>query len=314
MIRPTASALCLVLLAGPTLAEVAVTDGAGRELTFATPPERVVALYNDAFGQMATLGVRPVATLVNPEMAADAAYYFDDGASIPLVANMDGTPDPEIIASFMPDLIVTWSAEEAASFEGIAPVFVMHDGGPEEVRRNLVDLGTILGASDRAEAELAAFDARVAAYAARVPEQPTVLKLGASNADSFWIGSAGDPACGLLDMVVTCNWPGETPESWSYEATTEAVLALDPDVIVLGNWSEMDDAGLQAALEANPLWGEIRAVKEGRVVTVPGYSNPIFSSIAAGNKLIDTLIPAIFPEAFPNGALTEAEVIAEVSQ
>ena len=134
------------------------------------------------------------------------------------------------------------------------------------------------------------------------------LKLGAEAPGRFSIATRDDPACGLLDRVAACDWTGEGLGDWGYQAGTEAVLALDPDVIVLGNWSEMDDAALQAALAADPLWGEIRAVREGRVVSVPGYSNPIFSSIAAGEKLLDTLVPAIFPEAFPGGPLTEAEV------
>lgn len=304
------SAAALVLLAAPASAEITMTDSVGRTLTFAEPPTRVVALYNEAFGQMASLGIRPVATLVSPEMAADEDYYFEDGASIPLVGNMDGSPDPELVASFEPDLVIGWNAEEAATMEGIAP-FYATDGvrGIEGVKDNLRDLGTILGIPERAEAAIADFEARAAAYAAQVPGRPTVLKLGAEGADRFFIASVGDPACLLLDLVATCEWA--SPDGgWSYQATAEAVLALDPDVIVLGNWSEMDDADFWAALDANPLWGEIRAVQEGRVVSVPGYSNPIFSSIAAGEKLLDTLIPAIFPEAFPDGALTDEQVAA----
>lgn len=144
MIRRASAALAL--LAAPAAAEIAVTDALGRIVTVPAPPDRVVALYNDAFGQMASLGIRPVATLVNPEMAADEEHYFEDGASIPLVANMDGSPDPEIVASFAPDLVIGWSAEEAAAMEGIAPFYAL-DGvdGVEGVKDNLRDLGRSLG-------------------------------------------------------------------------------------------------------------------------------------------------------------------------
>jgi iron complex transport system substrate-binding protein len=312
MIRSTAAGLLALCLAAPALAEpVAFTDALGREVTLPAPPERVVALYNDAYGHMATLSVRPVATLVNPEMQRDEATYFEDGASIPLVGAMDGSPDAERVASHAPDLILAWNAEEAAQFEGIAPVLALEpfDGieGPKEALR---EIARVLGVPGRAEERIAAFEDRIRAYAARVPERPTVLKLSASGEDEFWFGTVGDPVCALLDEVVTCEWDNVGGQDWGYQGTLEQALALDPEVIVLNNWTEAGAEAFLAGIEANPLWGELRAVREGRVVFLPEYSNPIYSSVAAGEKALDTLIPAIFPEAFPDGALTDEEVAA----
>lgn len=305
------SAAALVLLAAPAAAEIPMTDALGREVTLPEPPERVVALYNDAYGHMATLGVRPVATLVNPEMQRDEAYYFEDGESIPLVGAMDGAPDPELVASHDPDLILAWNAEEAAQFEGIAPVLALEpfDGveGPKEALR---EIARVLGQEEEAEARIAAFEDRIAAYAARVPERPTVLKLSGRGGGEFSFGTMSDPVCALLDEVVTCEWENAPGQDWGYQGTMEQALALDPEVIVLNNWTEAGAEAFLAEVEANPLWGELQAVKAGRVVFLPEYSNPIYSSVAAGEKALDTLIPAIFPETFPDGPLSEAEVAA----
>lgn len=82
--RSASSALALVALLAPLAAsaEMTATDAAGRTLRFAAPPERMVALHNDAFGQMAADGDRPVATLVIPDMAADGECYFPEDAEI----------------------------------------------------------------------------------------------------------------------------------------------------------------------------------------------------------------------------------------
>jgi ABC-type Fe3+-hydroxamate transport system substrate-binding protein len=304
------TATCLAAFATAATAEITLTDSFGRTVVLPETPERIVALYNENYGHLATLGVRPVATLVNPEMQRDEAYYFEDGLSIPTVANMDGSPDPEIVASFDPDLILTYSAEEAALFEGIAPTLALESwegaDGPADALRIVAQA---LGMEAEAEAAIAAFDARVAAYAARVPDRPSVLKFSGDGEGSFWFGTSADPVCPLLDRIVTCAWE-DGPTGEIYQGTLEQLLALDPDVIVLNNWSELSDEDFLAALEADPLRQAARAVQEDRVVFLPEYSNPIFSSIAAGEKLVDTLIPAIFPEAFPTGALTEAEVAA----
>jgi iron complex transport system substrate-binding protein len=288
---------------------VTLTDALGREVTLLAPPERVVALYNDAYGHMATLGMRPVATLVNPEMQRDEVYYFEGGLSIPTVADMDGSPDPEIVASYEPDLIIAWNEEEARMFDGIAPVLSLEpfDGieGPKEALRGIA---VALGLSERAEARITEFEARIAAYAAMVPSRPTVLKLSASGENEFWFGTVGDPVCPLLGQVVTCEWENAPGQQWGYQGTLEQVLSLDPNVIILNNWTEASTEEFLAQIEANPLWAEIRAVQEGRVVFLPEYSNPIYSSIASGEKALDTLIPAIFPETFPDGPLTDEQV------
>jgi ABC-type Fe3+-hydroxamate transport system substrate-binding protein len=85
-------------------------------------------------------------------------------------------------------------------------------------------------------------------------------------------------------------------------------------VIVLNNWTELSTEDFLAWIAQDPLWGELRAVQEERVIFQPEYSNPIFSSIAAGHKAVDMIIPAIFPETFPDGALTDDQVAAAVSE
>ncbi len=309
--RLAALFLIALSLAAPALADVTATDGLGRTVTLTEPPERIVALYNESFGHLATLGVVPVGVLANAEMLADTETYLAEGPSIASVAGGDGNADAELIAALDPDLIFVWGTEEVAALQGIAPVFAMDgfaNAGPEAYE-GLRGIAAILGMEEKAEAAIAEFDARVAAYAALVPARPTVLKLSGSAENTFWFGTSGDPICPLLNRIVTCEWENKAGENWGYEGTLEQALALDPEVIILNNWTETPDDAFMATIEANPLWGELQAVKAGRVIFQPDYSNPIFSSIAAGTKAVDTLIPAIFPDTFPT-PLTDDQVAA----
>ncbi|MDX2160433.1 MAG: ABC transporter substrate-binding protein [bacterium] len=286
-----------------------VTDGQGRELTFDQRPERVVALYNGNFGMLATLGIMPVGVLANPEMLNDPIYLDGRGIEIHQVAYGDSV-DVEDVASLRPDLIMASSEEEAQALETIAPVYLPpQPGNLEELYDHLRNVASLFAMEDEAEAAIAALDARYQAYQALAPGDVSILKLGAMDDGAFYISTIDDPLCQILNTMGRCDWEKASPdEYWGYETTIEGVLALDPDVIILNNWSSVSRDEMLAALEDNPLWGELRAVQTGRVLGTPGYENPIASSLPALQKFLDTYMPLIYPDVFP-APLTDAQVV-----
>jgi iron complex transport system substrate-binding protein len=283
-------------------------DGAGRELTFDAPPQRVVTYYNDSYGMLATLGLMPVAQSVNPEMLTDPIYFDGQGSDIPTIGYTD-SPDLEDVAAAQPDLVLVYSVEEAQALENIAPAFVTYDPSTmDELYEALRQYGRLFAREAEAEAAITAFQNRLAAYQALAPADVSVLKLGAMDGGAFWISTIDDPICQILDTVAMCEWEKATPdEFWGYESTIEGVLALDPDVIMLNNWTSGSREDLLAALDADPLWNELRAVQNGRVLGTPGYENPIASSLPAATKFLDTYLPLLYPDVFPE-ALTDAQV------
>jgi iron complex transport system substrate-binding protein len=294
---------------------ISVVDGSGQQLSFDTPPTRVVCYYNSCYGMLATLGVKPVAQAVNPEMLSDPIYFEGQGTSIPTLRRDGDAVDLEDVAAAKPDLVIVYSAEEAQALDGIAPAFrEFETNNLDDVFAALRAYGTLLGREDQAEAAIECFEARLAAYSERAPRDVSVLKLGVNSPESFSIGTRNDPICQILNQLARCDWPDPTgaSDTWSYDASIESVLALDPDVIILNNWTQwgdtaLDDAQLRAALAQNPLWQELRAVKNGRVLSTPGYDNPIASSLPAAAKFLDVYMPLLYPEVFPQ-PLSEADV------
>jgi ABC-type Fe3+-hydroxamate transport system substrate-binding protein len=293
-----------------------VTDGGGREISLPGVPERVVCLYNSCYGMMATVGVKPIAQSVNPEMLTDPIYFDGTGSDIYTLRYEGDLVDAEDVASVEPDLIIAFSEEEAAALGGIAPVYLegdVHDLDSlyAEVRR----YGTLLNRTEEAEVQIARFSQRLAAYAELAPKDISVLKVGLMDDQVFSIGTVRDPICQLLNLVARCEWtdPRGESEFWSYEASIEGLLALDPDVIILNNWTNRSDDELRAELATNPLWNELAAVKSGRVLSTPGYTNPIASSIPAATKFLDTYLPLLYSETFPT-ALSEEQVLEVTGQ
>lgn len=297
--------------AGP----ISVVDGAGTTHSFDAPPTRVVCYYNSCYGMLATLGVKPVAQAVNPEMLSDPIYFDGQGTDIPTLRRDGDAVDLEDVAAAAPDLVLVFSPEEAQALDGIAPAFQEFETSSlEDVYAALRSYGTLLGREAQAEAAIAGFERRLAAYAARSPKDVSVLKLGLVSPDAFSIATRNDPICQILSQVARCDWDDPAGDSglWSYDGTIESLLALDPDVIILNNWTQwgdtaLDDATLRAELAKNPLWQELRAVKANRVLSTPGYDNPIASSLPAATKFLDIYMPLLYPEQF-RGPLSEAEV------
>lgn len=320
----TTTAAMLAAAGGSALAEpYTVTDGVGQELTLEGPPERVAVIGNGPYGHMASLGVVPSAVIANPEMIKDTETYLEEGPDIFWVG---GDPwwevDAELVAVHAPDLIITIRDSHVDLLSDIAPVFVLpadaasSDTGEPLAYFELRAVGAALGQPDKADNVMEAFEQRIEAYAAMVPEQPTALKMMQSASGGFAFSAVADPLCAhLLDRIVTCEWPhppGVTDVD--YPGTLEVALTLDPEVIVLANNSQTQSHDeFLAMLDADPIWNELQAVKNDRVLFFEDYRNPIFSSVASGRKFLDTVIPAMFPETFPNGSLTDDEVAAALS-
>lgn len=290
---------------------VTVTDGLGRELTFDEPPQRVVALYNDNFGNLATIGVRPVATLANESMLADPRY-FEDGESIPLVAGADGEIDLEKVAAAEPDLILGWGMEQAQTMENIAPFYNPLDTDTVEgLYAETRNLGRILGVEERAEEAISAFQDRLAAYKALSPRDVSILLAAPEedNLNSMWIRHGDSADCRLLNEIAICDWENPTGDSgWSFQGTPETLLELNPDFIYYKSPWDGTQEELMAYVQQNPLWAELDAVQNDRLLYVEGYPNPIASSLIAATQLLDTFAPLLYPDIFPDGPLTDEQV------
>ena len=112
----------------------------------------------------------------------------------------------------------------------------------------------------------------------------------------------------LLDLVARSEWASPTGESW-VRGSLETLLAHDPDVLVIGTWDPPGgyDA-LFAELAEHPLWNELAAVRNDRVIFIPDYTNPTPHSLVGARVMLDELVPRIYPERFPDGPLSEAAV------
>lgn len=286
------------------------TDALGRAVTFAGAPRRAIAIGHAPYTQLAALGIRPVGAWVNPGFAAHTDYLFTDPRSIPSIANLDWSADPELIVQLRPDIVLGWYSSEANVFDPIAPFFAIREfGSVADVQANLRALARIMDATPRAEAAIAAFDRRLAAYRAVVPRDRSVLFVSGRDTTRFSVATTANMICHLADAVAVCS-PLSPESAGPYlDVSIETLLHADPDVLVLSYARLPGRAAYLEALQQDPLWRRLKAVRTGRVVTHDGYQDLSIRGLPTAARLLDLVAPLVYPERLP-GPLTDAQLLA----
>jgi iron complex transport system substrate-binding protein len=307
-----------MLLAGAAAALISrpvgastITDALGRTLRFETPPQRVVSLTGSAEAQMVALGLRPIGTnLINRNYLANMAWLLGDGPPPAGVVNADWTPNAEALLALDPDLVIAWSAEQAATLGRHVPVYVMRTlRSIAALRANLLTLGTILGRTAQAEAGLAGFDRRLAGYARLAPRRTTTLGVSVTGNRRFWFFGVDSLMNELLGTLGDTRRVAPHARLAWVEGGIEAIHRADPDAILLVYWNAQPQDDVPAMLANDRLWRALRAVRAGRVIPANGFEAVTFQSIPTAMRLLDHVAPRLHPDIFPV-PLDEARIAA----
>lgn len=249
---------------------VVVQDDAGWTVRLAMPARRIVSL---------------VPSVTEAIVAMDASgrlvgrTRYDTAPEVRELPSVGGGLDPslEAVVALRPDLVIGW---DAAGYRGLRPgleasgipLYAVQVEDTTDVYRAFERLGELLALPEEADRAAGMLrDSLAAVAAASLPgERPTVFYalLGdppRTAGPRTFIGqliriAGGEPA--FPDLAG--DWP---------EVSLEAVLTRRPDVIVVPEGQGVP--GVERLAE-RPGWGELEAVREGRVVAVPAdlFSRP----------------------------------------
>ncbi len=208
------------------------------------------------------------------------------------------SPDIEVIASMEPTVIVSvdsLSADLAEQFEllGAESLFVnlsSYDGLKESIK----SLGERFGVEDKANAIVAAFEAREVAIAEAVAEKeaPSVLVIFGAGT-SFMTVSETAYVGDLVKRVGGANIITDAPSSFS-PVDMEYLADKNPEYILFMSHANPEEslAAFRQEIEANPAWQNFEAVKNDKLITLEtGYFGMSANLLAvdAMDKLVDIL-------------------------
>ncbi len=283
------------------------TDDFGREIEFERQPRWFVSLAPSITEMLFAMdmGDHILAVTEWDEYPEKAKALRDAGSSVGRIDQ----PDLEIIAGLRPDLVIASNLTPIAVLgrieEGTHTRAVsLHHDTFEDVIADIGKIGRITGVPARAlrlmrsmetkrdqvleQLEpIRGMEARRTLFLLHIEDG---LLPGWSPGSGTWIGD-------MIEMIHGENIAARLGSSWG-QLSLEAVVDLDPEVIFVKDGAT---AGSQQrlraraeALSAHPVWSQITAVREGRVVLV---DNGPFS--IPGPRMVDalqTLAQALWPE------------------
>lgn len=277
--------------------------------TITKAPERVVAIGFTDQDPLLALGVTPVAVRYWYGDESDGIFPWGDelaGDAQPVVLNMAfGSLNYEAILALKPDLIsAVYSGitqEEYDTLSQIAPTIAQSAdyidfGIPWQETTRLI--GAALGKS--AEADQLVTDAEAKLVAAR-EENPQFAGKNVVVAYAYKPGSYGfytsqDPRGRFftdLGFTIPDDLVQLAGDSFYADIDAERIDLLDRDLLVVVGLQFVE--GGREGIEADPLLSQLKVVKEGRVLFVPGDVDDAlqFNTVLSLPFLIDGVLPAL---------------------
>ncbi|GGF74703.1 iron ABC transporter permease [Azorhizobium oxalatiphilum] len=205
------------------------------------------------------------------------------------------SPSLERILALKPDLLIGEAQLHGALYPAlskIAPTVLIE---APDWKAHFMTLGNILGRTPAAVERLAAYEARVAAIRARVPDTTvSIIRIAPHGFHVYLDGPrAYAPYAVLREAGV---------KRTAYETTTDDTVLKRPDwedigaldggillyVAAAGSARGQDDA-LAAETVANPLWQMLPAVQAGRTHRLERGTWMGFNSLASAHRVLDDI-------------------------
>lgn len=296
---PTETPLAEISEPAPTEAPAwprTFTDGLGRTLELAAPPQRIVTLGPSSLESLFAIGAG--GQIVGRE---EFSTYPEEALKITSVGSLWGELPTEAILALEPDLVIApeiISAEQVQSLADLG-LTLYYQANPVDFAglwQNLRDLAALTGHETEAEALIVSLQARVDAVAQKIGPlsyRPTVFyELDATDPQNPYTIGKGT----FIDTIITLSGGfniGQMLEGAYAPISAEAIIAQDPQIIVL---ADAPYGVTPETVAARAGWDVIEAVKTGAVFEF----DPFLVSVP-GPRLVDGLeamAQILHPEVF----------------
>jgi iron complex transport system substrate-binding protein len=255
-----------------------VVDDEGTSVEISGRPERIVSLTPGTTEILFAIGAgeRVVAT-------TDADDYPPKAVPLPNVASF-GTVDLERLVGLEPDVVFAGGnaytpPDAIGRLRDLSiPVVVIYASTVAAVAADVELVGAVVGESAEAAKVAETMRAEIAAISEATADAPRPRVFYEIDASAGLFGPADDSF--LAQMIELAGGePITTGSSTSFEMDLERLVAMDPEVIVLG---DIAFGATPEQVAARPAWDGMTAVREGairgvddKLVTRPGPRLPL---------------------------------------
>ena len=282
---PFLGLLLLGAIIGPSWAQTSyplTIDNCGMQVTLPAAPQRMVAIKSSAVELLLALGVAERIVGVGfqdgpvPEQWADAAKD--------LAVLSDKLPSQEVVLATEPDFVYggwesNFTGEGAGERAVLQQLGVASYVSPAACRSikppkltfdalfdEMAELGRLVDATAQAEALIARQRAELAKVTA--DNRGLTAVWYSSGTKIPYVGAGSNAPAMMLEALGLNNIMGSVDDGW-ISASWEAVVAADPDVIVLVDavWNSAEQK--KKLLAENPITSQLDAVQQQHYLVIP---------------------------------------------
>ena len=284
-----------------------VTDDAGRKLSFAKKPSRIVSL---------TYGTDEILTEVVDTKRIQAYSRWAGDNEISFITKEQAQKvgckvhdSLENILKLEPDLVVAsiaTSNELVQSLEhmGIKVYIARSPHNYQEMCAKIVNLAEAVGEKAKGEALVSKMNERMQALEQRLSKLPdSKRKVAVAFNFTSAMGRRGDLLDNMMTMAHVINGAAAvTPpisEHGSVVISKEMVVGINPDVFLLPTWNfnnKQDIKGYAHAVKNDPAYRNVKAVKNDQINFVSDKYRYVASQHVV--EAIEAIAKAIYPELF----------------
>lgn len=257
--------------------EVRTIETVHGQIRVPASPKRIVA--EEYLGSLIALDVTPVGA---PGLTLQNYYYKEALAGVTDSGDY-GKPNPELIASLNPDLIITGNKDSYNVLSKIAPTIAVPYGDLKNAHEELTFFGKVLGKEREAEKWLAAYDRRIAEAKAKVdaaiPADASFSIIEITD-KSMWVygdnfGRGGQAVYSALGRKPPAAIAEDLMKKQWAEISAEVMPQYAGDyLVVTSNNRTVDD------FRKDPIWSSLPAVKHNRLYVWPEERSWYYDPIA----------------------------------
>lgn len=253
-------------------------------------PKRVVVLDVGELDNVVSLGVKPVG-LAPTEGSPELPSYLKKDAGTPKNIGTINSLNLEAIAALKPDLILGSRLRAADSYDElskIAPtVFSIRPGFTW--KENYLLNAAALDKTGQAKANLAAYEKRAKALGAELGTHKPTVSMVRYLPDGVIRLYGNDSFIGTILKDVGIPRPkNQDIADLAAEVSAENIDQADADWIFTGVYGD-PKATDKSKAQGNPLWKNLKAVKDGHAYDVPDETWYLGLGVTAAGAVLDDL-------------------------
>ena len=261
-------------------------------------PHRIISLYTTPLANLLAFGIKPIAITPATGVQDEFPTYLAKQVAGMEIVGINDEPSLERIAQLKPDLILGWEFHEKTYplLSQIAPTLLLPQNIIESPNADWQKytnyLATALGEQDKAQQLIKKHDRRIEELKTALGDRylnKTISVAQVSDeygTEAYTINSF--PGSILSDLGLqrpqsqAVTKPGGTIDAIS----EERLELIDGDILFILTFSDRERQTLENLLQ-KPLWRKLKAVQNGQVYPVDGWSWVVANPLAADAVIDD---------------------------